>query len=253
MRVAVVTGGASGIGESVCRALAADGLMVVVADLNRSAADDLAARICTYGQAMPVGVDVARPASVEALFAHVQGETRRLDVLVNCAGVTAEIDFFSANPDDWDRIMGVNAQGTLMTMQHAATAMSDSGGRIINIAALAGKGWSGASNIVYAASKGAVITMTRIAAGVLASRNITVNAVCPGITLTPLVTGVVEQRAHEGRVDASEVLQLMTAKIPLGRPNVPDDIADTVRFLASEAARNITGQSLNVDGGLVYD
>ena len=127
------------------------------------------------------------------------------------------------------------------------------GGRIVNIASIAGKGYPATSNIAYAGSKGAVIAMTRIAAHALGRYGINVNAICPGVTRTDLYYQVVRERAEaSGRLE-SEVIAAMDASIPVGRSNEPEDIAALAVFLASEEARNVTGQSWNVDGGLTWD
>jgi NAD(P)-dependent dehydrogenase (short-subunit alcohol dehydrogenase family) len=126
-------------------------------------------------------------------------------------------------------------------------------GRIINIASIAGKGYAGASNAAYAASKGAVISLTKTAAQQLAAHNINVNAVCPGVTRTALSDANLQVRAQQEGVSLQEMERRRAAVIPLNRANDPEDIAAMVVFLASAGARNITGQSFNVDGGLIPD
>ena len=123
----------------------------------------------------------------------------------------------------------------------------------MNLASIAGKGYAGASNAIYAASKGAVIGMTRLAALQLARHNINVNAICPGSTVTALSSANLAARAREEGVTVEEMERRRNASIPLGRPNDPEDIAALAVFLASPGARNITGQSFNVDGGIILD
>jgi len=125
------------------------------------------------------------------------------------------------------------------------------GGRIINMASIAGRGFSGTSNAIYAASKGAVIALTKTAAQQLARHDINVNAICPGVTLTDLVNEIVGTRAKERGKTLEEALEEFQKPIPLRRANTPEDIAAMAVFLASPGARNITGQAYNVDGGLV--
>ena len=156
--------------------------------------------------------------------------------------------------DDWDRIHRVNAKGVFFCLQRVAREMiACRGGRIINIASIAGKGYVGASNAAYAASKGAVISMTKLAALQLAKHDITVNSVCPGVTRTALSDANLSVRAQQESVTIEEMERRRAAFVPLNRVNDPEDIAAMVVFLASAGARNITGQSFNVDGGLIPD
>ena len=154
---------------------------------------------------------------------------------------------------DWDRIHRVNAKGAFFCMQRVAEAIikQGEGGRIINIASIAGKGYSGTSNAAYAASKGAVLAMTYIAAHQLGSHDINVNAICPGSTITAMADATLAGRAQHFGIPESELREQRTERIPIGRANDPEDIAAMAVFLAGPGARNITGQSFNVDGGLV--
>jgi len=156
--------------------------------------------------------------------------------------------------EDWDRIMRVNGKGVFFCLQRVAREMIPRrSGAIVNIASIAGKGFTGASNVIYAGSKGAVISMTRMAALQLAAHNINVNAICPGTTLTALSDANLRTRAAAEGVTVEEMERRRNAAIPLGRPNEPEDIAALAVFLASPGARNITGQSFNVDGGIIFD
>jgi NAD(P)-dependent dehydrogenase (short-subunit alcohol dehydrogenase family) len=155
---------------------------------------------------------------------------------------------------DWDRIMRVNGKGVFFCLQRVAREMIPRrSGVIVNIASIAGKGYAGSSNVIYAGSKGAVIGMTRLAALQLARHNINVNAICPGTTVTALSNDNLKTRAQQEGVSVEEMERRRNAAIPLGRPNDPGDIAALAVFLASPGARNITGQSFNVDGGLILD
>jgi NAD(P)-dependent dehydrogenase (short-subunit alcohol dehydrogenase family) len=156
--------------------------------------------------------------------------------------------------EDWDNIHRVNAKGVFFCLQRVAREMIPRRrGRIINIASIAGKGFPGTSNAIYAASKGAVISLTKTAAQQLARHDINVNAVCPGIVRTNLYGEMVRVMAEGEGLSIAEIERRGVQTIPLQRANEPEDIAAMVVFLASPGARNITGQSFNVDGGLVPD
>ena len=199
--------------------------------------------------------DVSMVSECEGLVDHVVASHRRLDVLVNNAGVTKSLAFFDVSEADWDRIYSVNARGLFFLMQAAARTMRDSGegGRIVNIASIAGKGYRGTSNVAYAGTKGAVIAMTRISASQLARYDINVNAICPGVTRTPLFDQVIDGLVDRLGGTREEAEARAVRSIPLRRANDPADIASLAVYLASDAARNVTGQSWNVDGGLVWD
>ncbi len=153
---------------------------------------------------------------------------------------------------EWDRVNRVNIKGVFFALQRAATHMivHGRGGRIINIASISGRGYSNSANPAYAASKGAVIALTQFASHHLAQHGITVNSICPGLTITDLFQSVMEQRGAERGIPAAEVLAEVERTIPIGRANTPDDIASMALFLAGPGGRNITGQAYNVDGGL---
>ena len=155
---------------------------------------------------------------------------------------------------DWDRILRVNGKGLFFCLQRVAKEMiAQRSGVIVNIASIAGKGFVGASNAIYAFSKGGVIGLTRLAALQLAKHDINVNAICPGTTVTALSDANLKMRAQEQGIPVAEMEKRRNENIPLGRPNEPFDIAALVVFLAGSGARNITGQSFNVDGGIIFD
>ena len=254
-RVAVVTGAAHGIGHAIAVALATAGADVVAVDIDKAGAEKTAAAVAAAGRrSLTLATDVGDLASIDQMVSQVTATFGRIDILVNNAGVTRRAYIMDLTEGDWDRIMRVNGKGVFFCLQRVAREMIPRrSGVIVNIASIAGKGYVGASNAIYAGSKGAVIGMTRMAALQLARHNINVNAICPGTTVTALSNDNLASRAKEEGVTLEEMQQRRNANIPLGRPNDPEDIAALAVFLASPGARNITGQSFNVDGGIIFD
>lgn len=248
-KIAIVTGAAKGIGRACAIALDAAGFRVLAWDVDRGGLDDLAGQVpgVETGELDVTDVQALRRAFAKTVSAH-----GRIDVLVNNAGITRRADLLELTEDDWDRITGVNAKGAFFCMQEAARQMTRQGdGRIINMASVAGKGFHNSSNVIYAGTKGALIAMTRMVAHKLGSHGITVNAVCPGTTETEIVTGLIERDAETQGISIEESRSRMFEMIPLKRANTTEDVAALVTFLASDGARNITGQAISVDGGLL--
>lgn len=254
-QVALVTGGGQGIGKAVALALAAAGATVVVADIAfQKAAETAEAILSVQGRAAAVPADVGDLGEIDRMVQRTLELFGQIDILVNNAGVTRRADIMDLTEADWDRIHRVNAKGVFFCLQRVAREMiSRRGGRIINVASIAGKGYAGTSNAAYAASKGAVISLTKTAAQQLARYDINVNSVCPGVTRTALSDANLQIRAQQEGVSVQEMERRRAEVIPLRRANDPEDIAAMVVFLASPGARNITGQSFNVDGGLIMD
>ena len=254
-RVAIVTGAGHGIGRATALAFARAGARVAAADVDVGAAKATADAVAALGaRSLALDTDVGDLAAIDRMVGQVLGAFGQIDILVNNAGVTRRAYIMDLTEQDWDRIMRVNAKGVFFCLQRVAREMIPRRrGSIINVASIAGKGYAGTSNAIYAASKGSVISLTRTAAQQLARHDINVNAICPGVTVTALSEANVAVRARDEGVSVEEMKRRRNAVIPLGRANEPEDVAALAVFLASPAARNITGQSLNVDGGLVFD
>jgi NAD(P)-dependent dehydrogenase (short-subunit alcohol dehydrogenase family) len=252
-KVALVTGAGSGIGRAIALAMAAEGATVAAADIDLAAAQRTADQAAGNARrAIAVEADCGDVASIDAMVTRAVADLGRLDIIVNNAGVTRYAYIMDLTEADWDRIHRVNSKGVFFCLQRAAREMmSSGGGRIINMASISGRGYAGASNAAYAASKGAVIALTKMAAQQLGRYNINVNAICPGVTRTELGARNAVGRAAERGITVEELMAEQEKGIPIGRANTPEDIAAMAVFLASPGARNITGQSYNVDGGLV--
>lgn len=236
-RPALVTGAARGIGRAIAARLAAAGAPVVLLDRD-PAVEATAAEVGAVGW---VVADVGRPGELRAAVAEAVGRLGGLWALVNNAGIFAKVPLLDLTVAAWDEMLAVNARSVLVATQAAAPAMVDGGGgRIVNLASMAAKAGT-AGEAHYAASKAAVMALTRIAAAELGAHGITVNCVCPGYVLTDMGA---DTRTPE-QVDA------WSARSPLGRCATPDDVAATVAFLCSDDAAYHTGQALNVCGGML--
>jgi 3-oxoacyl-[acyl-carrier protein] reductase len=242
-RVAVVTGGAKGIGAEVCRRLALRGDKVWIADLDLSQAQSLAEELVQHGgRAKAIELDVGKPESVALAFAAIDAEDHRCDVLVNSAGIAKVFPFLDFPLANFVDTLNINVTGTLLCAQHAARLMvRHRWGRIVNIASVAGLRAVGTGRTAYGTSKGAVVALTRQMAVELAEHGITANAVCPGPVDTPMT-----QALH-----TAQFRQEYAKAIPMERYGTPQEIAAAVLYLASEEATYTTGIALPVDGGFL--
>lgn len=240
-KVALVTGGSRGIGRAIALRLAEAGASVAICSRNLEAAqavgDEISAR---GGSILARQSDVADAAQVDQLIKDITGTLGSLDILVNNAGINRDNLLLRMKEEEWDRVMDINLKGTFNCCKAAARPMIKArGGRIVNISSVVGiSGNPGQAN--YAASKAGLIGFTKTLARELASRSITANVVAPGLISE---TGMTSDLP-------SQVVDQMLAQIPLGRPGTPDDVAQAVLFLTSDHGAYITGQVIQVDGGM---
>lgn len=253
---ALVTGAGAGIGEATAIALAKAGAAVAVADIDPQAVDRTHAALGSLGErSVPIQADISRLSDIDAMVGTAVRELGGIDIVVNNAGVTRHGALLDITEETWDLMQNVNAKGTFFSIQRLARQMveQDRGGRIINISSTGGKGFRGTSSPAYAASKGAIISMTYIAAVQLAAHDINVNAICPGLVDTQMLRGMLAQRSADTGTPVDQLVHGLEQMVPLGRLDDPEDIAEMAVFLAGPGGRNITGQTINIDGGLVMN
>ncbi len=241
-RRAIVTGGGQGIGRAIAGALAGQGARVAVLDRDGAMAEAAAAELgpdCTG-----FGVDVADLPATEALIGRLIASWGRVDILVNNAAVLSTALFRELDAGEWDRVMAVNLRGAYGTCRAVTAAMSGRGyGRIINIASVAGKRGGGLlGSVAYSASKAGLIGLTKALARELAPAGVTVNAICPGPVRSAMTDGM-----------AAALKEQALGLVPLGRFAHPEEIAAAVVYLSSDEAAFVTGEILDVDGGLTMD
>jgi NAD(P)-dependent dehydrogenase (short-subunit alcohol dehydrogenase family) len=243
-RVAVVTGGAAGIGEAIARALAAEGCTICLLDKNAGAARAAASAITTDGTpAFFAAADVADATAVERVFQQFLASTKRIDILVNAAGLLSTGPAADLPAAEWQKVSEVNLAGVLYCVQAVIPIMSKQrSGRIINIASVAAmRGGGTVGNALYGATKAGVVALSMGLARELGPHGITVNAIAPAIADTAMTHAVL----------TDDIRKKVLARIPLGRLTMPSDIADLAVFLASERASFITGTVIPVDGGIL--
>jgi 3-oxoacyl-[acyl-carrier protein] reductase len=241
-RVAVVTGAGSGIGRGIARVLAQEGARVVIADVNAEAAEEVASELRGEGcEALAIEVDLVDGDAVDEMAADVVGRYGRIDILAANAGIYPSAALADLTDSDWDRVMDVNVKGALHAIQACLPAMRERRyGRIVVTSSITGPLVAVPGLAHYGASKAALLGLMRTAALELAVDGVTVNAILPGNVRTPGLELLSE-----------EVIEKVIEAIPLGRLAEPEELGWAVRFLASEEAGYITGQTLVVDGGQV--
>ncbi len=256
-KVALVTGGARGIGRGICLTLAEQGADIAVADLLADGAAGTASEIAALGRrAAPLSLDVTSRPSIRSAVSQTLSQLGRIDILVNNAGIVGAGDWWerdTPSDEDWHLTHLVNVRGVVMVSEAAQGHMIERGsGRIINIASIAAR--RGSPDIPhYSTTKAAVVSWTQSNAGQLAPYGITVNAICPGLLWTDMWQAIARARSNttgediSGRELFERAVENMT---PMKREQTPQDIGKLAAFLASDDARNITGQAINVDGGI---
>jgi NAD(P)-dependent dehydrogenase (short-subunit alcohol dehydrogenase family) len=243
-KIAVVTGGAGGIGEALAMGLGTQGATVIVSSRNQEAIEKVAQQItaATGNQAVAIASDVTDEASVQKMADAVVQKFGRIDILVNAMGMNIKRDAFEYPMEDWDKIFEVNVKGTMIACKIVGKVMRDQkSGAIVNLSSVRGiRGYTG-GNAGYCATKGAVELITKALALEWAPHNIRVNALGPALVITPGTKHIAEN---------PELAKKYASAIPLGRIGMPEDMAGAVIFLCSDAAGFVTGQTIYVDGGL---
>lgn len=255
-QVAIVTGAGRGIGRAIALRLAQEGCQVAVADLDGGTAARVADEVRALGyRALPLQVDVTRKEEVQQMVSQTSDQLGSLRILVNNAGIGAIAPLLETDEETWDALMNVNAKSVLLCSQAAARQMIEQGGggRIINNASGAGKIAPGKNMPLgaYAASKHAVVALTKQMGLELSDHGILVNCVCAGIVDTPMWDLIDRETAARQGAPVGSIKAQAVAGVPLGRIQQPEDVANLVAFLASADASYMTGQTYNVSGGLL--
>jgi NAD(P)-dependent dehydrogenase (short-subunit alcohol dehydrogenase family) len=253
-KVAIVTGGGRGIGADIALALAKERVNVVIAEVITDIAEEVAGKIQNLGvRSLVIKTDVSKKNDADNLAARTMQEFGRIDILVNNAGVIIDAPFLETQEQDWDRLFSINIKGIyLVTKAVAPHMIAARSGKIINIASRGGKEGQ-ALLACYCATKFAVVGLTQAMAKEFAEFNINVNDICPGLLWTEMMKQRMNARSQKQGLPPEEIYQKLVDGIPLKRPQTTEDIARAVIFLCSDMAVNITGESLNVTGGLRMD
>jgi acetoin reductase-like protein len=263
-KIAIVTGAGQGIGRGVAKRFAQEGAHVVIAEYNKANAESVAQELSALGpEALAYPIDIGDTAQIEQMVRDVVARFGRIDILVNNAGVLETLPLFDLTPEKWDWLQRVNQRGLFFCLQAVAKQMvaqvpdevkqagraDRSYGKIVNFSSVAGR--SGRPYAAhYSAAKWAVISITQSAAAYLAPYNINVNAVCPGVVPTPMWDDIDKTQSARFGMQRGEWIKKTIESVPLKRAATPEDLAAAVSFLCSTDADYITGQALNVDGGI---
>ncbi len=278
-KVAVVTGGGAGIGQGIVYCLAEEGADVAIIDINPDTANDVTEKVKTMGRrSLAIGANATDSKQTEQALRKILDTFGRIDILVNNVG--GESKFYYEKPDqpyseeeEWDDTVRLNLKATMITSRAVAPLFIEQGsGKIVNIASIAGRAPAGrgapsgggmagreatfSPMMSYGVAKAGLIQFTRLLALQLAAYSVNVNCICPGVLYTPLYERSVPRRVQAtpeaaGMTPREYFDKYIVSRVPLGREQTPEDIGRAVLFFVSEDARNITGQSLNVDGGMV--
>lgn len=252
-KVAIVTGAGSGMGKATAVSLAQAGASVMISDINLENAKAVAQELKSAGlSAEAIHTDVSKEKDAIALVDTTIQRFGTLDILVNSAGVSRSLPFVEIDEQEWDRVFNINVKGVYLCCRAAVPHMMQKKyGKIVNFASIAGKE-AFPTFVHYSASKFAVMGITQGLAKELASFNINVNAVCPGVIRTNLWEELLDQMSEQQGITREEAFQEFTKDIPLRRPQTPEDIANLVTYLSSDISMNMTGQGINICGGMQY-
>ena len=251
-QIAIVTGGGRGIGRAIALELARQGADIVIAELDHAGAKRTAEEVGALGRrSLATTTDVTSRADLRAMVDRAKAEFGRIDILINNAGIYRAASTLDVTEDHWDAIMNINAKAVFFATQAVLpTMMAQKSGAIVSLASMAGKIGS-TTNLPYNASKAAVISITKSLALAHAADGLRVNCVCPGFVETDMWTLVAREQSVLMGLSPEDFTEQRAAQVPLGRMERPEDVAKVIGFLASDRAAYMTGQAINVTGGLI--